>query len=195
MGAHVFPFPLSCTPHHARMERAALGPPRAGRWAPNLHPPCGAKASVLGCSVSGSGTGLARSGPAGGRGREGRSEEVLKVEEVEKPAGKEEQEHLLGAHRAPRLLAGWPQHRAAPGAPSPGPQRSLPGVSSSTPPRRQELFHPPGNQSSASGLAVSRSADKATCPWRKLPPAGLPGRSFGCLPPACGVGILGRLPL
>lgn len=61
------------------------------------------------------------------------------------------------------------------GPPSPQLHGGLLWVSSPRLLRHQELFHPPGNQPSASGVAVSRSADKETCPWRKLLPTGLPG--------------------
>ena len=186
-GAPVFPFPVSFTRRQAHLWCAALGP-----WAPNIHlqgavRPCllavlpvGLRPQPLATlnTLNRDWTSSLLLWPASprGNGREGH------LEVVEEPDSQEEEEQLLGAHRVFHLLEAWPQDPAAPGhpgragCPSPRPRCCSPRVSSSRPPGRAELFHPPRNQSSATGVAVSRSADKATCPWRKPPPARLPGR-------------------
>ena len=117
--------------------------------------------------------------PAPGAGKkEGHSEVVLKVEEVGKPNHQEEQ-----------LLCAW-------STPSPGvyfwvlelkgypiPSSALLPPVGLQPEATQLLgaFPFPKKWSSAAWLAVSRSADKETCPWRDPPDRLLGCRAAGLL--------------
>lgn len=123
----------------------------------------------------------------GAGGREGHSEVVLKVEEVEEPNRQEEDEQLVGAHRVLCLLAAQLQGPAAPG--SWGQEGSPIPRPTPLPPLGLQLeaaqplgaFPFPRNWSSAAWVALSRSADRETCPWRKQ------------LSPRSGIVILGWL--